>query len=174
MARKALPEKPTLKTWEDADTALREIAEAQIALQDIEGAMQLQIIGIKKIAEQDSKIYSDRIVNRERELKDFVEEHRDDLGKSKTKTLNFGEVGYRLSTSITIPKAKEKISEIIRKLKARKMNDCIIVEEKISKDILKKYGADTVNAVGAVWKQKDTFGYDVYTEKLERIKSGTV
>ncbi len=174
MTRKRIIEAPAIKSWEEADAALREIAEKQIALQDIESEMQRQIIGAKKIAEQDSKPHVDRIAKLERDLKDFVEDHRDELGKAKTKALNFGEVGYRLSTSISIPKAKEKIEDIIRKLKARGMTDCIIVKEEISKENLKKYGEDTVNAVGATWKQKDAFGYDVYIEKLERIKSGTL
>ena len=152
MARKHIVEVPALKSWEEVDKALREIAENQIALQDIESEMQRQIIGVKKIAEQDSKRYNDRIAKVERDIKEFVEDHRDELGKAKTKALNFGEVGYRLSTSISIPK-----------------NDCIIVKEDISRENLKKYGEDTVNAVGATWKQKDTFGYDIYIDKLERI-----
>ncbi len=41
------------------------------------------------------------------------------------------------------------------------MTDCIVVEEKVSKEALKKYGEDTVNAVGATWKQSDVFGYEV-------------
>ena len=39
------------------------------------------------------------------------------------------------------------------------MTDCIVGEEKVSKEALKKYGEDTVNAVGATWKQSDVFGY---------------
>ena len=67
---------------------------------------------------------------------------------------------------------KEKLEEIIRRLKSRQMHDCIVVEEKISKDALKKYGEDTVNAVGATWKQSDVFGYEVNIAKLEQIKAG--
>ena len=66
--------------------------------------------------------------------------------------LTFGEVGFRLSTSISLPRAKEKLDEIIRRLKARQMLDCIVTEEKVSKEALRKYGADTVEAVGAQWK----------------------
>ena len=168
MARTRIIEAPVLKSWEDADKALREIAENRIALADIESDMQRQIIGIKKIAEQDSKPYADRISKLERDLTEFVGDHRDDLGKTKTKVLNFGEVGFRLSTSVSLPTAKDKLEEIIRRLKGRKMNDCIKTEEKVLKDNLKKYGEDVVIAVGAGWKQKDTFGYDVYLEKLER------
>jgi phage host-nuclease inhibitor protein Gam len=172
MARKRIVEAPALRTWEEADAALREIAENQIAIQDIENEMQRQLIGIKKIAEQDSKPHTDRISKLERDLKEFVGDHRLELGKAKTRVLNFGDVGYRLSTAVSIPKAKEKVAEIIRRFKARNMNDCIIVKEDVSKESLKKYGEDTVNAVGATWKQKDVFGYDVYLDKLERTNSG--
>ena len=39
MARKRVIEAPALKTWEDVNDALRQIAEAQIALGDIESDM---------------------------------------------------------------------------------------------------------------------------------------
>jgi phage host-nuclease inhibitor protein Gam len=171
MARKRIVEAPALKSWIEVDAALREIAENQIALQDIESEMQRQILGAQKIAEQDSKAHNDRISKLERDIKEFVQDHLTDLGSVKTKVLNFGEVGFRQSTSVSIPKAKEKIADIIRKLKSKGMNDCIVVNETISKDNLKKYGEDTVNAVGATWKQKDTFGYEVYIAKLERNHS---
>ena len=171
MARKRIVEAPALRSWAEVDAALREIAENQIALQDIESDMQRQIIGIKKIAEQDSKPHNDRIAKLERDLKEFVEDHRDELGKAKSKSLNFGEVGFRVSTSVSLPKAKEKLADIIRKLKVRGMTDCIVVKEDVSKEALKKYGEDTVNAVGATWKQKDAFGYDIYIEKLERLSA---
>ena len=108
----------------------------------------------------------------EREIKAFVTEHREEMGKGKSMTLTFGEVGFRQSTSISIPRAKERVEEIIRRLKSRNMMDCIVIEEKVSKEALKKYGEDTVNALGATWKQNDVFGYEVNIAKLEQIKAG--
>ncbi len=172
MARKRVIEASSLKTWEDVNDALRQMAEATIAINDIESDMQKQIVGAQKIAEEQSKPHKDKIARLERELKDFVTEHRSDLGKAKSLPLTFGEVGFRLSTSVSLPRAKEKLEEIIRKLKSRQMTDCIIVEEKVSKEALKKYGEDTVNAVGATWKQKDEFGYDLNLAKLEQVKAG--
>ena len=172
MARKRVIEAPSLKTWEDVNDALRQIAEAQIAIGDIESDMQKQIIGAQKVAEEQTKPSRDSVSRLEREIKAFVTDHRDELGKGKSRTLTFGEVGFRLSTSITLPRAKEKVEEIIRRLKSRQMTDCIVVEEKVSKEALKKYGEDTVNAVGATWKQSDVFGYDVNIAKLEEIKAG--
>ena len=172
MARKRVIEPPSIKSWEDADDALRQIAEATLALGDIESEMNKQIVGAKKVAEEQSKPFKDRVARLERDLKDFVTEHRADMGKVKTKALTFGEVSFRLSTSISLPRAKEKLEEIVRKLKARQMTDCIVVKEEVSKEALKKYGEDTVNAVGATWKQKDVFGYDLNLARLEQIKSG--
>lgn len=169
MPRKRIKEVPAIRSWEEVDAALREIAEKELAISDIEAEMNRQIIGAKKVAEQETKPHAERIAKLERDVKEFTTEHREELGKTKSKVMNFGEVSFRLSTSITIPKAKEKVADIIRRLKARQMTDCIVVDEKISKDALRKYGEDTVNAVGATWKQKDEFGYDIYRDKVERM-----
>ena len=172
MARKRVIEAPSLKSWEDVNDALRQIAEAQIALGEIQSDMQKQILGAQKVAEEQSKTLNDNVAKLEREIKSFVTDHRDEMGKTKSVVLTFGEVGFRLSTSVSLPRAKEKLEEIIRRLKSRQMTDCIVVEEKVSKEALKKYGEDTVNAVGATWKQSDVFGYEVNIAKLEQIKAG--
>ncbi len=172
MARKRVVEAPSLHSWEDVNDALRQIAEAQIALGEIQSDMQKQILGAQKVAEEQSKPLNDNVAKLEREIKSFVTDHRDEMGKTKSMVLTFGEVGFRLSTSVSLPRAKEKLEEIIRRLKSRQMTDCIVVEEKVSKEALKKYGEDTVNAVGATWKQSDVFGYEVNIAKLEQIKVG--
>lgn len=172
MARKRVVEAPSLHSWEDVNDALRQIAEAQIALGEIQSDMQKQILGVQKVAEEQSKPLNDNVAKLEREIKSFVTDHRDEMGKTKSMVLTFGEVGFRLSTSVSLPRAKEKLEEIICRLKSRQMTDCIVVEEKVSKEALKKYGEDTVNAVGATWKQSDVFGYEVNIAKLEQIKAG--
>lgn len=172
MARKRVVEAPSLHSWEDVNDALRQIAEAQIALGEIQSDMQKQILGAQKVAEEQSKPLNDNVAKLEREIKSFATDHRDEMGKTKSVALTFGEVGFRLSTSVSLPRAKEKLEEIIRRLKSRQMTDCIVVEEKVSKEALKKYGEDTVNAVGATWKQSDVFGYEVNIAKLEQIKAG--
>ena len=172
MARKRVVEAPSLQSWEDVNDALRQIPEAHIALGEIQSDMQKQILGAQKVAEEQSKPLNDNVAKLEREIKSFVTDHRDEMGKTKSMVLTFGEVGFRLSTSVSLPRAKEKLEEIIRRLKSRQMTDCIVVEEKVSKEALKKYGEDTVNAVGATWKQSDVFGYEVNIAKLEQIKAG--
>ncbi len=82
-------------------------------------------------------------------------------------------MSFRLSTAISLPRAKDKLEEIVRKLKARKMLNCIVTKEEVSKEARKKYGEDAVNAVGATWKQSDVFGYELNLARLEQIKEGT-
>lgn len=53
------------------------------------------------------------------------------------------------------------------------MMDCIVTKEEISKEALKKYGEDAVNAVGATWKQSDVFGYELNLARLEQVKEGS-
>lgn len=172
MARKRIVEPPLLQSWEDVNDALRQIAEAQLALNDIEGRMQKQVVGAQKVAEEESRPYKKEIDRLDREIARFAAEHRADMGKAKSLTLTFGTVSFRLSTSVSIPRAKEKVEEIIRRLKSRNMQDCIVTKESVSKEALKKYGADTVAAVGATWKQEDIFGYELNLAKLEQIKAG--
>ena len=69
MARKRITETPAIKNWEEVDAALREIAEAELALGDNEAELNRQIIGAKKVAEQESKPYADRISKLERDVK---------------------------------------------------------------------------------------------------------
>lgn len=61
MARKRVVEAPSLHSWEDVNDALRQIAEAQIALGEIQSDMQKQILGAQKVAEEQSKPINDNV-----------------------------------------------------------------------------------------------------------------
>ena len=61
---------PALKSWEDVNEALRQIAEAQIAIGDIESEMQKQVLGAQKVAEQESKPYKDEVARLEMCIRD--------------------------------------------------------------------------------------------------------
>ena len=169
MARTRITDVPLLKSWEDVDRTLKEIALAEIALDEITADMNKQITGIKEIAARDAQPVQERIEKLGADIKAYVDEHQGDLGKKKTKTLNFGETGYRQSTIITVPKDKAKLEEIIRRLKARKMSDCLAVKTTVNKDALRQYGKERVLEVGANFKQKDVFWFEAAKTKLEAL-----
>ena len=77
-------------------------------------------------------------------------------------------MGFRRSTRITLPGAKEKLAAIVARLRAKGMTDCIVQPDpKVDKDALKKYGAEQVAEVGATLIVEDVFGYDVNVERLK-------
>lgn len=169
MARIKIKADPVFQSWEDVDAALKEIAEKQLALMEIEGEMNKQMNGIKQSAALEAKPHQDRVDKLSKDVEAFVTEHRGELG-GKTKVLNFGATGFRLSTKVIIPAAKEKLVDIIRSLRARKMEDCIIVKESVDKEALKKYGEDAVLKVGAKFKKEDTFWCEPNLEKLQSMQ----
>lgn len=111
--------------------------------------------------------YTQRIAKLELQIKGYVDEHSDDMGKKKTMSLQFGQTGYRKSTKVILPKAEAKIAAIVKALRVRGMSDCIVSPPpKVNKDALKKYPADDILAVGANIKVDDVFWYEVDRESL--------
>ena len=169
MARIKIPTVPAFHTWEEVDAALREIAEKQLAIVEIEGEMNKQINGVKQTAALEAKPHRDSIDKLSKDIEVFVTEHRGELA-GKTKMLNFGKAGFRLSTKVVIPTAKEKLAVIIKNLRTRKMTDCVVVKESVDKEALRKYGEDMIVKVGAKLKVSDEFWCEPDLEKLQSLQ----
>ncbi len=143
---------PQFKDWTEVDEALREIGEAEIALEELDAELTRKINEAKDALAPRTQSAHLRIKELAGLIEDFVEAHRDDFDGKKTRTMNFGEVGLRQSTTIGLPTDKDEYDEVIRRLRARKMDGCIVVTEKIDKEVLRQYGADVVRAVGGRWR----------------------
>lgn len=153
-----------LKSWDDVNLNLKEIAECELELENIEVEMNKKIQDFKLESEMNAKQYQDRIAKLSQEVKEYTETHRDEI-KGKTKVLNFGSLGFRQSTKIIIRNAKA----VLMALKARKMFDCIQVKETVLKEKLKDYPDDVIVAVGAGKKVEDTFWFETDREKLKAV-----
>lgn len=170
MARKRVEEViAEFESWDDVNQALGTIGDNQRMVEGFEAEMQEKIDAAKAEAEAKSRIYLEGTKRLEAQICAFAETHRDDMDGTKSKTLNFGSVGFRKSTRITLPKAPAKLAEIVRQLLERGMSDCVKqAEPKIDKGILGKYPPADIIAVGAGVKVLDTFWYEPDREKLER------
>ncbi len=162
MARKRM-EEPALKSWEEVDSTLKQIREAEIALTDISTTAEKLILDIKQQAEEDAQQYKDKIKQYELQVKEFTTVHRDEMLPAKSKEMTFGQVGFRMSTKVILP---QKLERVIAKLKKLGMGDCIITKETIDKDILKTYDEKTILEVGGTLKKSDTFWYEIKQEKI--------
>ena len=152
-----------LKTWDDVDTCLREIAESEIALNDVEGNLNLAISEVKETAAKLAKPLKSRIDTLEALVKSFVEENKADI-EGKTKALTFGKVGFRQSSRVSIP--TKQIETILKNLRKHGMSDCIAVKESIDKEILERYPDEDIIKVGASRKVEDRFWMETDREKV--------
>ncbi len=162
MGRKRM-EEPALKSWEEVDSMLKQIREAEIALTDISTTAEKLILDIKQQAEEDAQQYKDKIKQYELQVKEFTTVHRDEMLPAKSKEMTFGQVGFRMSTKVILPK---KVERVIAKLKKLGMGDCIITKETVDKDILKTYDEKTILEVGGTLKKSDAFWYETKQEKI--------
>lgn len=160
---------PALTSWDEVDQMLAIIGDNQRTIEGIEHAMQEAIDNEKAAAAIKAQPFIDNNARLERQIKDFAEAHRDDLDGKKTKVLNFGSVGFRKSTKITLPRAAAKLEEVIRQLVARGMGDCVKQPPaKVDKDALRKYPANDIVSVGAAVQVDDVFWYEPDREKLSQ------
>lgn len=164
MARKQVTTVPALQSWADVDEALRLIAEAAGRLSRLELTANEQATAIKQAALAEGKPIRDRIAALEKMVSNFAAYHRDEL-QGKSRRLNFGQLGYRLSTRTVIPSGKEP--EIIAALRDHGMDDCIVVTERIDREALRRYPLEDVQRCGADIKQTDRFWYETAEAGLD-------
>jgi len=154
-----------LKTWDDVDICLREIAECEISLNDIDGNMNIAINEAKEKASKLAKPIQARIETLEKLIKSFVQENKSDI-QGKSKVLNFGKVGFRQSSKVSIP--TKQIETILKNLRKHGMSDCISTKETINKEVLEKYPDKDIVKIGASRKVKDNFYMETDKEKVRR------
>jgi len=153
---------PALKSWDDADLHMKEIAEIDIQLQTIESGMNLKISDAKLAAYMEAKPLQDRKEKLSLEIKEFAEDHKCEFD-GKTKNLSFGKCGFRQSTKIIIG----KMAACIAALKTKGLTDCLKVREEVNKDVLRTKGDEVIAAVGARKKVEDIFWLEPDYEKLK-------
>jgi phage host-nuclease inhibitor protein Gam len=167
MARTRLKSEPRFTGWEDVDNALHQIQAAEAMLTRQELALNKTIAAAKGRAEESARPFQAAIKQIGQDIKEFVAAHKDELD-GKTKKLNFGSTGFRMSTCLVIPRGKD--GDVLAALKAMGLTDCVKTTESIRKDILKQQSEATILRAGAYLKPADEFWYE--TEKQEIQDTG--
>lgn len=163
MARKKVDTLPTLLSWDEVDGALRQIIECQCGINAINADLNRQLTAVKEEMDKKARPLQENISALERDVKEFVVRHREDFD-GKTKQLNFGKTGFRLSTTLVVP--NNKSAEIIESLRQFGMEDCINIKESVDKETLKRYKSEDILKTGAYLKTTDDFWYEVNLEAL--------
>lgn len=168
MARQKVEAPRPYASWDEADEGLRQIGEAQRAIEAEEHRMQEAIDSAKEDAAAASLPFRTLIRDAEQRLNAFAEANREELGKRKSRELNYGILGYRKSTKVVLPRGESKVMELIRRLRERGMGDCVTQPmPKVDKEALKKYPPNDIIEIGASLDVQDTFWYEVKREELQ-------
>lgn len=163
MSKKTKAAEPALASWDDVDKCLREIGECEIALGEVEAEMNIAINEAKEKAAKMGNPIQTNLVKLELMVKEFVEDQKAEM-EAKSKQLNFGRVGFRQSTSVSVP--TKKLDAVLKSLKKFSMEDCIIIKESINKEILVRYSEKDIAKVGASRKVEDKFWLEADKEKI--------
>lgn len=157
MARKKVTSVPALADWGAVDNALRDIRECQHTLAEMAVQRDRQIDSIKADYAQGALPLQNRV-------KAYVDLHRAELD-GKSRALNFGTVGYRVSSKLML--ASSRVAEAIATLKVLGHAELIKTTETLDREALKRQPGDILQQVGAYIRTVDEFYYDVSSKEAD-------
>lgn len=141
--------------WAEADRLLRAMGELHISNTKDTDSAKLRTDNIKASLAQavnSRKVEIDQI---QRSLEAFAANHQAEFKGQRSRKLNFGLIGWRKSTSISVTKnTLDLVKQVFSKAKAQTF---IIIKESVSKDALAKLTDEQLASVGAKRKSKDAF-----------------
>lgn len=152
-----------VKTIEEADNSLKEIALRKIELKRIDADAQEAIDLVKEEAAKKAEKFKKEIKEYEEGIVAYAQTNRNELfQKKKTVTLTFGEFGFRKSTSIYVKSHEATVN----KLKELGKNAAIVIEEKANKNILATFNNKELEEVHCKRKVEDNFWYEIDEEEI--------
>ncbi len=145
----------TVTGWRHADDLLRQIGDAQLAIQAAEAAAAQSIADAKACLAIAAKPLHEQIKTITLSLEAFATHSRHDFEGKKSKDLNFGTLGWRMSTSISV--STKYTLELTKQVFKRRAKRYIHVKETPDKDALAKLTDEDLAAVKARRIVKDDF-----------------
>lgn len=158
MAKRVKSDKPLLRSvpnWEHADHFIFRIGELQQKIQAEEAKAKIRIDQAKADLAKQVKPHQETIDLYMRSLEAFATSHQGDFKKQKSRKLNFGTLGWRKSTSISI---KKNTIELIRQVFSRaKVITCLRLKVSVDKEALARLTDEDLVLVKAQRKSKEVF-----------------
>lgn len=164
MARRKVTAAPVFPDWAAVDGALRDIRECEHALTELGVDRDRRIDSVKEEYSKMALPLQNRIKKLEGDVKAYADAHRAEL-TGKSRKLNFGTVGYRISSRLILPATKA--AEAIVTLKAMGRKEFIKTTETLDRAALLRQPVELLNQIGAYIQQRDEFYYDVSGEEPE-------
>ncbi len=168
MARKKIKMECRLKSWDDVDLTMKQVAECERVLSDLNNNMNMELDEVKRRYAELAKPVQERVDHYSADICQYVTENRGTMD-SKTKELNFGRTGFRLSTKLKYNKGL-KSADVVAALLQHGLQECVKTTQTVIADALKKKPADVLDKVGAYLDRKDEFWFETKQESIQPAK----
>ena len=159
-----------VENWEDADQAIRRMGEISIALTDAGGELTLKVNKLKENAKQNVAGLESERKYLEEQVTHFCESKKAEFARKRSKTLNFGLIGFRVTTSVSIPRDKSKLADLIAALKHLRLESCIDTKEQINRDLISALDELSIAKLGLKKTVKDSFRIQPNLEKIQELE----
>jgi phage host-nuclease inhibitor protein Gam len=150
-----------IKSWEGADEALLAIGRLDRQIEQYEAELSGLIEEAKKETVAAVKPLQERKKALELQLQAFCTEHKAEM-EGKSRKLNFGRVGFRLSTRVVIKHVKTCVAALLR----LGLENWLEVKYTPNKERLKELDEATLGEIGVKVESGDVFGYEVDRQKI--------
>jgi phage host-nuclease inhibitor protein Gam len=144
-----------IDNFEQADTTLRDIGDLQMQVKQAETTAKEVIDEAKAELAESIKPISEQIKNKVKSLEAFCIHHKKEFGDQKSKKLNFGSIGWRLSTSIEI--GKDTLCYIKKIFSGKALAELVRIKETVNKEAIAKLTDGQLADIEAQRVRKDTF-----------------
>ncbi len=146
-----------LASWNDVDTAMRELGELQMQVQGVNNKFTPQVNDLKATQNAELEPLQARINALEAQIQTYCQENKAEFAETRTKKLTFGTVSARLVEKFDFPKTKDKLKDLLETLKTIGRSDCIKKEEAPDKAKIKELDGDTLAKLGLKLEKADNF-----------------
>jgi phage host-nuclease inhibitor protein Gam len=153
-----------LRSWEEVDESVKRYGLLRLQREEFEAELHRKVTELRDGSAREVAPIAAEMETLERGIKEFSEAHRPDLEPAKSRVLNFGTVGFRLTSRLQI----KSVAATLEALKAQGLVACIRVKEEPDKEALREYPDETLEKVGVRRVQDDTFFFE---PNVERIRS---
>lgn len=163
----------TLKSWDEVDKALKSIAVIKAKVMAQEGEWNDERIKLQNKYQPALDRYNAEIIGLERDVQLYCEENKSLFQETRSRSLNFGTVGFRLGTG-ALKTLKgftwEAVKNVVKKSK-KYATDFIRVKEDLDKQAIlgAQLKEQKLAKLGMFIHQEDSFYYEAYLTRSEAM-----
>jgi len=149
-----------LAGWGAVDVLVRRIGDLQRDIEKAEAKAQARINRIKEDLAEDLAGSREGIAAHIASIEAFATAHRAELKGSQSRELNFGKLGWRRSSKVSV---KKGTVDLIKVMFGRAAEQYLHIKESPDKEALAKLTDEQLSKVGARRKRKEEFYVEPFT-----------